>query len=139
MSESFLEQVTATPEGRRLFEQERLILDVTEQMCTVLEEEGISRATLAERLGKSKAYVSQLLDGRANMTLRTVADVFHAMGRSLQVSAVAPTPRPAAAPQFEEAKASRSPRRTLRVSVFTVQKPCGVETKLPAAALNLSA
>lgn len=46
-----------------------------------MEETQITRAELARRLGTSKGYVTQLLDGTANMTLRTVSDVFVALGR----------------------------------------------------------
>ena len=78
------EQLTASIEGRRLYNQERTILDLTELICQVLEETGVTRAQLAERLGKSKAHITQLLDGRANMTVRTIADIFTALGCEVQ-------------------------------------------------------
>ena len=68
------------PEFRRLLAQEELILEVTETICNILEKEKISRKELAERLGKSKGFVSQLLNGGRNLTLRTVADILHALG-----------------------------------------------------------
>lgn len=67
-------------ESLRLFEQERIILDVTERICEVMEDRNVSRTRLAIALGKSKGYISQLLDGSANMTLRTMSDVFLSLG-----------------------------------------------------------
>jgi len=68
------------PEFRKLLAQEELILEVTETICDLLEEEKISRKELAERMGKSKGFVSQLLGGGRNLTLRTMADILHVLG-----------------------------------------------------------
>jgi transcriptional regulator with XRE-family HTH domain len=68
------------PEFRRLLAQEELILEMTEVICGLLEQENISRKELADRLGKSKGFVSQLLNGGRNLTLRTVADILHVLG-----------------------------------------------------------
>jgi transcriptional regulator with XRE-family HTH domain len=87
MSKTSVEEFTATAEGMALFQQERLILGLAEVICAVMEEQGVSKADLAARLGKSRAYVTQLLDGRANMTLRTLSDVFLALGKSLDIMA----------------------------------------------------
>ncbi len=64
---------------RRLLKQEELILDVTEMLCRVMIENEISRSELAERLGKSRAYVTQLLSGGRNLTLRTLSDLADAL------------------------------------------------------------
>ena len=83
MTKTLSEKVASTKEGRRLLQQERAILEVTELICQVMEETGVCRSELAERLGKSKGFISQLLDGRANMTIRTIADVFAALGSTV--------------------------------------------------------
>jgi transcriptional regulator with XRE-family HTH domain len=80
------EQIAATEEGRRLLQQEGAILEVTELICELMEKKRVSRSELARRLGKTKGYVTQLLDGETNMTLRTIADVFTALGTELHVS-----------------------------------------------------
>jgi transcriptional regulator with XRE-family HTH domain len=85
MAGNWYEGVVATDEGFRLYQQEKAIHAVTELICEVMDQQGVSRTELARRLGKSKAYVSQMLDGSANMTLRTIADVFTALGRALSV------------------------------------------------------
>ncbi len=67
-------------EFRRLLAQEELILEVTEVLCGLLDEEMISKKELADRLSKTKGFVSQLLNGGRNLTLRTVADILHVLG-----------------------------------------------------------
>lgn len=49
-------------------------------MAALVESLGISQKELAHRLGLSEARVSRLLNGRDNTTLRTLADVGHALG-----------------------------------------------------------
>jgi transcriptional regulator with XRE-family HTH domain len=74
------------PEFRKLLAQEELILEVTETICEILENEKISRKELADRLGKSKGFVSQLLNGGRNLTLRTVADILHVLGYKVSLT-----------------------------------------------------
>jgi transcriptional regulator with XRE-family HTH domain len=64
---------------RRLLRQEELILDATETICMVMSENNISRSELAKRLGKSRAFVTQILSGGRNLTLRTLSDVADAL------------------------------------------------------------
>jgi transcriptional regulator with XRE-family HTH domain len=75
------------PEFRKLLAQEELILEVTETICDILENEKVSRKELAERLGKSKGFISQLLNGGRNLTLRTVADILHVLGYKVALRA----------------------------------------------------
>jgi len=77
---SLLEKYMEDPEVARLVAQGELIMEVTETLCELLEKEKISRKELAERLGKTKGFVSQLLNGGRNLTLRTVADILHVLG-----------------------------------------------------------
>lgn len=66
-------------------QQEELIVQVTELIAVAMEQGGVSKSVLAKRLGKSPAFVTQLLAGNANMTLRTIADLFTALGLELHV------------------------------------------------------
>jgi transcriptional regulator with XRE-family HTH domain len=75
----------SSTESRRLLNQEKLILEVTEALSEAIEERGITRSEVAKRLGKTKGFVSQLLAGGRNLTLRTVADIADAIGISLRV------------------------------------------------------
>ena len=72
---------------------ERLLLEATENLCLVMEREGVTSRELARRLKVSPARVSQMLDGTRNLTLATLAEAFHALGRSLHVTYGPPTDR----------------------------------------------
>jgi transcriptional regulator with XRE-family HTH domain len=74
-------------EFARLVAEETLIFDVTEEISRELAAAGITRKELAEALGKTKGHVTQLLSGERNMTLRTAADLAHALDRRLHVRA----------------------------------------------------
>ena len=65
----------------RVFQQERAIYKTTELIESVMQEKNINRSELARRLGKSKGWVTQLLDQDANKTICTIADVLAVMGR----------------------------------------------------------
>ena len=71
--------------NRRLLRQEELILEVTEALAEALQREGIKRTQLAARIGRSKAFVSQILAGKRNLTLRTIADVADALRCRIKV------------------------------------------------------
>lgn len=70
--------------ARRLLREEELILDVTDTLCEAMDRDGVSRADLARELGKTRGFVSQILDGERNLTLRTVAGVADALGYVVQ-------------------------------------------------------
>ncbi|HSG38536.1 MAG TPA: helix-turn-helix transcriptional regulator [Thermoanaerobaculia bacterium] len=72
-------------EDARGLRQEELILEVTEAIAKALEASGITQSELAARLGKTKGYVSQLMGGGRNLTLRTLADVADALGCRIRV------------------------------------------------------
>jgi transcriptional regulator with XRE-family HTH domain len=83
--QTLLDKYLEDPEFARLMAQGDLIMEVTETLCELLEKEKISRKELAERLGKSKGFVSQLLNGGRNLTLRTVADILHVLGYKVSI------------------------------------------------------
>jgi len=67
-------------EHKHLLRQEELILDATELISKIMNDNGISKSELAERLGKTKAFVTQSLCGHQNLTLRTLANIFTGLG-----------------------------------------------------------
>lgn len=82
-----IELFAQDPESLRLLQQERLILEITNLISDTMEESGFRRADLAKALGRTRGRISQLLDGSENLTLRTIADVFTAMGKMICVKA----------------------------------------------------
>lgn len=61
------------------------IVEFTEDVCRLMEEQKVSRAELARRLGTSRAYVTKLLGGNANFTLHTMTKVAMALGAAVHV------------------------------------------------------
>jgi transcriptional regulator with XRE-family HTH domain len=72
-------------EDRKLLEQERAIVEITELICSIMEETGVTRSELAKRMQKHKSFVTQFLNGTRNMTIRTVSDALFCLGRELKV------------------------------------------------------
>lgn len=61
------------------------ITEFAEDIWRLMEEQKVSRAELARRLGTSRAYVTKLLGGNANFTLQTMTKVAMALGATVHV------------------------------------------------------
>jgi len=61
------------------------ITEFAEDIWRLMEEQKVSRAELARRLGTSRAYVTKLLGGNANFTLQTMTKVAMALGSTIHV------------------------------------------------------
>ena len=101
MTERTFRQLLA--EGRRMPEywEEGAILDFTEALYAAMEEQGVTRAELARRLGTSQAYVTRVLSGQANFTLKTMSKLALALGMQLEVG-LGPKRLPSAAARAGE-------------------------------------
>lgn len=77
------EWIESSEERRKLVAQERFIALVADEIYAVMQEEGgTSKSALAQSLGRSKAFVTQILSGSRNLTLRTLADIATVLGRA---------------------------------------------------------
>jgi transcriptional regulator with XRE-family HTH domain len=78
------------------FLAEGAILDFTEAVVLAMKRQGVTRSELAARLGKTPAYVTKLLSGNNNFTIRTMTQVAQALQFSLKVRLVSnhPVARP---------------------------------------------
>jgi len=65
---------------RLTYERELLFGEAIETVAALLASQGISQRELAERLGRSEARVSRILNGGENTTLKTIADLGYALG-----------------------------------------------------------
>ena len=61
------------------FRLESLIIDFTEKIVTKMAEGNISRVELARRLGVSKAFVTKLLNGNQNLTIKSMLSIADAL------------------------------------------------------------
>jgi transcriptional regulator with XRE-family HTH domain len=82
---SISERVSQSPERMKHFQAVRLEMEITETICELMDQQGMSRAKLATLIGTSAPYVTKLLSGSTNMTLKTISDVFFALGRSVRI------------------------------------------------------
>jgi len=81
------EMLMEDPEYRRLYAIEGLVADAAELVARLMKEENLTKADLARRLGKSRAWITQVLSGKANMTIRTFAELVYALGAGVMLSA----------------------------------------------------
>ena len=98
-----------TPE----FLLEMVKLAFAEELCRLLEEQGVSRTQLAERLGTSRAYVTRILRTDYNLTAETMVKVALALDARVELALV-----PKNAPAGTRAVAPRMPRRRERQHEF---------------------
>jgi transcriptional regulator with XRE-family HTH domain len=79
------------PEFRRLLSVEALVAEASELIARLMTEQNVSKADLARRLKKSRAWVTQLLSGKANMTVRTLAEVVYTLDAEVKLHAQPPS------------------------------------------------
>ena len=75
------------PEFRRLLSIEALVAEASEAIAKLMAEQNVSKADLARRLNKSRAWVTQLLSGKANVTMRTLAEVVYTLDAEVKLHA----------------------------------------------------
>ena len=67
------------------FQTAKIILDFTEGLYGLMQENNISRVELAKRLGSSPAYITKVLRGDINFTVETMVRLAKAVGGAVQV------------------------------------------------------
>jgi len=70
------------------FQVEKLILHFTEEVVSAMKVRNMSQADLARMLEKSPAYVSKMLAGETNFTLRSLVRIARALDLRLQLGLV---------------------------------------------------
>lgn len=81
MTEAKFSKLMQDESFRREVAAESFVLEAAEQISLAMKQQGVNKAELARKLGKSRAWVTQMLDGSANMTLRTLADVLFVLNQ----------------------------------------------------------
>lgn len=85
MGRTDYERIEADAERRRGLRREELIVEVTEALAEAIDRSGVPRAEVARRLGKGRAFVTQVLAGGRNLTLGTLAELADAIGCAVKV------------------------------------------------------
>ena len=92
---------------------EGLKLDFAEEVGRLMEEQKVSRAELARRLGTSPAYVTKILHWTANLTLTSMSKIALAFGSRVHLNLA-----PKTAPSSRRAAAVPATRRRGRQHEF---------------------
>ena len=73
--------------ARNTFEYrlEKILVEVAEQVCKSIETQGMTRSELAQRLAVTPAYITKLLNGNPNLTIKSLLRLSDAMGQTLDI------------------------------------------------------
>jgi transcriptional regulator with XRE-family HTH domain len=95
--------------GTETFDKEVARGEVSDLIDSLMKQEDVKKAELARRLGKSRAYVTKILQGNANFTLDTLVQIARALGYKFQPAFVAKEAEWESAPEIHLfAKAART-------------------------------
>ncbi|ECC3463691.1 helix-turn-helix domain-containing protein [Salmonella enterica subsp. enterica] len=87
VNELFIDDDFSFPEiSEREMACERLIFNTTEDILLAMQDAGMKQSDLAKKLGKSDSYISQMLSGTRNITLRTLSDISTALGVEVKIT-----------------------------------------------------
>jgi transcriptional regulator with XRE-family HTH domain len=82
----YFNETVSTEQDRRRYAQNSLIVDTAITINAALESREISQKDLALRLNRTEGFISQILSGGANLTLRTLADVAYGLDCIVQIT-----------------------------------------------------
>jgi transcriptional regulator with XRE-family HTH domain len=85
MKDRTFRDLYAEAEKSLAYQVEGAILEFTEELCRLMESQGVSRAELARRLDTSPAYVTKILRGTSNFTLETMVRAANALGHEVHL------------------------------------------------------
>lgn len=71
-------------------QKETLRTVITANIQEAMRDDGITREELADRMGRSKAYVTSMLSGDRNFTIDALATVAHHLDRDLHFTLMRP-------------------------------------------------
>ncbi len=67
------------------FMTETAIIDFTEKIVNKMQKMGMSRSDLADKLGVSKPFITKVLNGNPNLTIRSMVAISHALDCDLNL------------------------------------------------------
>jgi predicted XRE-type DNA-binding protein len=82
-SDHWMAQQLPADTSLRGYAEDRAVSLLTRAAIEAIEDAGLSRAEVARVLGTTKSYVSQVLNGSTNMTLKTLGALFWVAGREV--------------------------------------------------------
>lgn len=64
---------------------EKVLFEVAEQVCKLIESQRITRSELAQRLSVSPAYITKLLNGNPNLTIKSLLRLSDVLGQTIDI------------------------------------------------------
>ena len=84
---TYHDQLMEDPEFRRLSTLENLTGEASNLIAKLMHDQGVTRADLARKLNKSRAFVTQILSGSHNVTVKTLAEVLYHLDIEVKLDA----------------------------------------------------
>lgn len=64
---------------------EKVLFGLAEQICDLLEGQEVSRTDLARKMNVSPAYITKILNGNPNLTIKSLLKLSDALGQDLKI------------------------------------------------------
>ena len=61
------------------FYREKLLINFSEKLLEILEDKNLNYQDFAKKLKVSKAYISKIINGKPNLTIKSIADIAFAL------------------------------------------------------------
>ncbi len=81
------QELMKDPSFRKLLAIESLVTEAAELIARLMAEKKVNKAALAKRLNRSRAWITQLLSGKTNMSVRTLAELAYALEAEVKLDA----------------------------------------------------
>lgn len=85
MNYKTFEEVWASVEKSDSYWAQQTILDFTIELHRLMKQRGMSKKSLAEKIGSSQAYVTKIFRGNANFTAETMTKLSRAVNGKLSI------------------------------------------------------
>ena len=84
MSNKYKQYVDNTKKSL-IYWQELSILEFTEELARILEQKKLTQSDLAKKINKSAPYISKVMNGNVNFTLKTMTELARALDSIVHV------------------------------------------------------
>ena len=88
MAKGLIYELAQQKKDSLVYRTERIILELNEKICKIMEEKHISRTDLANRLNTPNAYITKILNGLPNLTIVTLEKIALALEIELKIDFV---------------------------------------------------
>lgn len=68
------------------FRLESILIEVAENLALFMKEQNLTRSQLADRLGVSPPYITKILNGNPNLTIKTMLKLADALNQDLEIN-----------------------------------------------------